>query len=392
MKFDFQRHFGVFIGTSPNDLFRLNVSALDGTDVLANDAAPLIEFVDFTEYCTEVMVSNGVSAMGTTIDLGMKTGTLVFSAEGVDPFAGYFIKVSSPIKLVLTGYPSGGSDTDWFQGFVKDIQRDTDANGITRVVITLGDQIEQLMSLETTISEIADQTFEQRWADIDLAVGSLINLNTSRTTSSTLFPGIDIFETALGDTILETMLGELGWLITTRFDVVVPMSRSYLATELSGLHKYEIKQEVTGSTSAIRIPATYINVGSSSADIISTINASLTWDPATVITMVDTDQADLYGNSTLDIELNLADEDNLSNWAFYALTLTGNQNIKSISVDGLNHRNMHLHEVYEMEPAECVLVNVQANGINVNENYLISKVTHMITPDTWQTDLELWRN
>jgi hypothetical protein len=392
MKFDFQRHFGVFIGTSPNDLFRLNVSALDGTDVLANDAAPLIEFVDFTEYCTEVMVSNGVSAMGTTIDLGMKTGTLVFSAEGVDPFAGYFIKVSSPIKLVLTGYPSGGSDTDWFQGFVKDIQRDTDANGITRVVITLGDQIEQLMSLETTISEIADQTFEQRWADIDLAVGTLINLNTSRTTSSTLFPGIDIFETALGDTILETMLGELGWLITTRFDVVVPMSRSYLATELSGLHKYEIKQEVTGSTSAIRIPATYINVGSSSADIVSTINASLTWDPGTVITMVDTDQADLYGNSTLDIELNLADEDNLSNWAFYALTLTGNQNIKSISVDGLNHRNMHLHEVYEMEPAECVLVNVQANGINVNENYLISKVTHMITPDTWQTDLELWRN
>jgi hypothetical protein len=257
----------------------------------------------------------------------------------------------------------------------------------------LGDQIEQLMSFETTISEIADQTFEERWADIDVAFGtSIANLNTSRTTSTTLFPGIDIFETALGDTILETMLGELGWLMTTRFDVIVPMSRSYLATELAGAHKYEIKQQVTGSMSGIRIPATYINVSSSSADIVSTINASLTWDPGTVITMVDTDQADLYGNSTLDIELNLADETNLSRWATYALTLTGNQNIKSISVDGLNHKNMHLHEVYEMEPAECVLVNVQANGISVNENYLISKVTHMITPETWQTDLELWRN
>jgi len=385
--FEFADHFGVFIGTSPNDLFRLNVSELDGTDVLANDAAPLIEYVDFAQYCTEVVVSNGVSAVGTTIDLGMKTGTLVFSAEGVDPFAGYFIKVNSPIKLVLKNYPTA-ADTDWFQGFVKDIQRDTDANGITRVVITLGDQIEQLMSFETTISVVADQTFEERWADIDVAVGTLINLNTTRTTSSTLFPGIDIFETALGDTILETMLGELGWLITTRFDVVVPMSRSYLATTLAGAHSYEIHQDVT----AHHIPPTYINVASSSADIVSTINASLTWDPGTTITMVDTDQADLYGNSTLDIELNLADSDNLSNWAFYALTLTGNQNIKSISVDGFDHRNMKLHEVYEMEPAECVLVNVQANGINVNENYLISKVTHMITPDTWQTDLELWRN
>jgi hypothetical protein len=389
--FNFDTDFGVFIGTSPNDLFRLNVSALDGTDVLANDVAPLIEYVDFAQYCTEVVVSNGVSAIGTTIDLGMKTGTLVFSAEGVDPFAGYFIKVNSPIKLVLKHYP-GGSDTDWFQGFVKDIQRDTDANGITRVVITLGDQIEQLMSLETTISVVADQTFEERWADIDVAVGTLINLNTSRTTGITLFPGIDIFETALGETILETMLGELGWLITTRFDVVVPMSRSYLATTLAGAHDYPITEAVSGGHAGAIIPATYINVGSSSADIISTINASLTWDPGTTITMVDTDQADLYGNSTLDIELNLADETSLSNWAFYALTLTGNQNIKSISVDGFDHRNMKLHKVYEMEPAECVLVNVQANGINVNENYLISKVTHMITPDTWQTDLELWRN
>ena len=386
--FNFDTDFGVFIGTSPNTLFRLNVSALDGTDVLANNVVSNIEYVDFSEYCTEVIVSNGVSAIGTTIDLGMKTGTLVFSAEGVDPFAGYFIKVNSPIKLVLKTYP-GGSDTDWFYGFVKDIERDTDANGTTRVVMTLGDQIEQLMSFETTISSIPDQTFQQRWADIDTAFGtSIANLNVSRTTSTVLFPGIDIFETALGDTILETMLGELGWLMTTRFDVIVPMSRSYLATTLAGAHEYEIHQDVTDH----HIPPTYINVASSSADIVSTINASLTWDPATVVTVVDTDQADLYGNSTLDIELNLADSDQLSNWAYYALTLTGNQNIKSVSVDALDHRNMKLHPVYEMEPAECVLVNVQANGINVNENYLISRVTHMITPNTWQTDLELWRN
>lgn len=386
--FNFDTDFGVFIGTSPNTLFRLNVSELDGTDVLANNAVSNIEYVDFSQYCTEVIVSNGVSAIGTTIDLGMKTGTLVFSAEGVDPFAGYFIKVNSPIKLVLKHYP-GGSDTDWFYGFVKDIQRDTDANGITRVVMTLGDQIEQLMSFETTISSIPDQTFQQRWADIDTAFGtSIANLNVSRTTSSVLFPGIDIFETALADTILETMLGELGWLMTTRFDVIVPMSRSYLATTLAGAHEYEIHQDVTAN----HIPPTYINVASSSADIVSTINASLTWDPATIVTVVDTDQADLYGNSTLDIELNLADSDQLSNWAYYALTLTGNQNIKSISVDAIDHRNSQLHNVYEMEPAECVLVNVQANGINVNENYLISKVTHMITPNTWQTDLELWRN
>ena len=386
--FNFDTDFGVFIGTSPNELFRLNVSPLNGTDVLADDVVPLVEYVDFSQYCTEVMVSNGVSAMGTTIDLGMKTGTIVLSAEGVDPLAGYFIKVSSPVKLVLKGYPAGGSDTEWFYGYVKGFQRDTDANGITRVVLEIGDQIEQLMSFETTISVVPDQTFEERWVDIDFAVGTSLPVNVSRVAGATVFPGIDIFETALGDTILETMLGNLGWLITTRFNTIVPMNRTYLATTLAGAHKYEIHQDVTDH----HIPPTYINVSSSSADIISTINASLTWDTGTVVTVIDNDQADLYGNSTLDIELNLTDESQLLSWANYALTLTGNQNIKSISVDALDHRNMKLHKVYEMEPAECVLVNVQANGINVNENYLISKVTHMITPNTWQTDLELWRN
>ena len=385
--FNFDTNFGVFIGTSPNTLFRLNVSELNGTDVLANDAVALVEYVDFSEYCTEVIVSNGVSAMGSVIDLGMKTGTIVLTGDGVDPLAGYFIKVNSPIKLILKSYPAA-ADTDWFYGYVKDIERDTDANGITRVVLTLGDQIEQLMSFETTITVVPDQTFEQRWADIDVAVGSALPLSVVRTAGVTSFPGIDIFETALGDTILETMLGNLGWLATMRFNTITPMNRTYLATTLAGAHSYEIHQDVTAN----HIPPTYINVASSSADIVSTINASLTWDPATTVTVVDTDQADLYGNSTLDIELNLADADMLTNWANYALTLTGNQNIKSVSVDALDHRNMQLHDVYEMEPAECVLVNVQANGINVNENYLISRVTHMITPNSWQTDLELWRN
>lgn len=385
--FNFDTDFGVFLGTSPTGLFRLNVSKLDGSDVLADDATPLIEYVDFSHLVTEVQVSNGVSAIGTTIDLGAKTGTIVMAAQDVDPLEGYFIKVSSPVKLVLKAYPTS-SDTDWFYGFVKAIERDTDSTGLNRVVLTIGDQIEQLMNFETTISEVADQTFEQRWADIDVAVGTALDLNTSRTAGGFTFPGIDIFETALADTILETMLGELGWLITTRFNTMVPMSHTYLTTTLAGAHDYEIHQDVTDA----HIPPTYINQSSSSDAIISTINAALTWDPATVFTLVDTDQADLYGNSTLDIEVNLADEGNLSNWAYHAMTLTGQQNIKALSVDAIDHRNSKLHPVYEMEPAECVLVNVQSGGTQINENYLISRVTHMITPNTWQTDLELWRN
>jgi hypothetical protein len=386
--FDFQDNFGVFIGTSPNTLFRLNVSPLNGTDVLANDSVPLVEYVDFSQYCTEVQIENGVSAIGTTIDIGYKGGTLILARQDADPLAGYFTKVGSPIQFTFKNYPFGGSNLNWFFAYIKSIQRDTDATGLTRVVINFGDQIEQLMNTETTISVATDQTFAQRWTSIYDVVAGELPVLTTKTASGFTFPGIDIFETPLRDTINETMQGELGWLVTGRLNGIYPMSHSYLTSTLEGAHSYEIHQDVTDH----HIPPTYINVSSDSQSIVSTINASLSWDAGTTFTIVDNDQADLYGNSTLDIAVNLADETNLSNWCYYAITLTGQQNIKALSVDGIDHRNAKLHDVYVMEPGECVLVNVQKGGISVNENYLISKVIHTITPDTWQTDLELWRN
>jgi hypothetical protein len=384
--FNFDQDFGVFIGTVANDLFRLNVSLLDGDDVLAGDAVPEIQYVDFAEFCTEVRVENGLTATGTSIDLGSKTGTIVLARQDADPLDGYFVKVSSPIKLVLKHYPSS-TDTDWFYGYIKSIERDTDADGISRVVLQIGDQIEQLMNTIATISVVADQTFEDRWAEIDAAAFAL-PVNSSRTAGGFTFPGIDIFEMPLAETITETMFGELGWLITTRKNIIAPMSHTYLTNTLAGVHKYEIHQDVTDA----HIPPTYINQASSSDAIISTINATLTWDTGTSITVTDVDQAELYGNSTLETSVNLADETNLTNWANYALTLTGQQNIKALTVDAVDHRNSQLHNVYEMDPAECVLVNVQASGININEKYLISKVIHNITPNSWLTDLELWRN
>jgi hypothetical protein len=387
--FDFQTNLGVNLLVSPLNGFRLNISALDGPDLLATDSAPDQEYVNFAQFCSEVIYSNGVTATGTTIDLGSKTGTIVLSAEDADPLEGYLLKISDLVAISLNDY-IGAGEVYVLEGVVKSIQRDTDSTGLNRVIINFGDQIEQLNSTEMTISEIADQTFSERWTAIDANLDLTLSLLKSGTLGEAefTFPGIDIFETAVGDTVLETMQGELGWLYTDNVGVIWPVCHGYLADQLDGPVSWTISNTVTST----EIPPTYINRSSSSDSIVSTINAALTWDPGTTISFTDTDQADLYGNSTLDVEVNLADETNLSNWAFYGLTLTGQQNIQALSLDAINHANSELYDVYYMNPTDCVLVNVQQGATSVNENYLISRVTHTITPNTWQTDLELWRN
>ena len=386
--FNFNSNFGVFIGTSPNTLFRLNVSLLDGADVLANDSVSNIEYVDFSSLVTEVHIENGVSAIGTTIDVGSKSGTIILARQDADPLEGYFTKVGSPIRLTLIDYPFPGSDLNWFFGYVKSIQKDTDATGLTRVVINFGDQIEQLMNTVATIAVATDQTFAQRWTSIYDLVAADLPVLTTMTASGFTFPGIDIFEMPLTETINNTMQGELGWLVTSRLNAIYPISHTYLKNTLAGAAYYEINTTVTSD----EIPPIYINQAADSEAIVSTINASLTWDAGTTSTITDTDQADLYGNSTLEIAVDLADQNQLDIWVSYAITLTGQQRIQALSLDGISHKDAELNSVYLMDPGECVLVNVQSAGTSINEKYLISKVTHAITPDTWQTDLELWRN
>lgn len=387
--FDFQTNLGVNLLVSPLNGFRLNISALDGPDLLGTDGAPDQEYVNFSHLCSEVIYSNGVTATGTTIDLGSKTGTIVLSAEDADPLEGYLLKINDLVAISLNDY-IGAGEVYVLEGVVKSIQRDTDSTGLNRVIINFGDQIEQLTSTEMTISEIADQTFSERWTAIDANLDLTLSLLKSGTLGEPefTFPGIDIFETAVGDTVLETMQGELGWLYTDNVGVIWPVCHGYLSEQLAGTPSWTISNTVTST----EIPPTYINRSSSSDSIVSTINAALTWDPGTTISFTDTDQADLYGNSTLNVEVNLADEANLSNWAFYGLTLTGQQNIQALSLDAINHENSELYDVYNMNPTDCVLVDVQQGATSVNENYLISRVTHTITPNTWQTDLELWRN
>lgn len=390
MRFGTKDHLGVKIQAGATGYFRWNFSRWDGGDTWAPDSAESFPFVDFNSVCSEIQISMGLTVQGYDAQPEGSQATIILVADDADPLDGLLIKVGNEVNLTLESYPSGTSSVPFWKGYVKSIQRDTDADGMNRVLITCGDRIEQLMSTVATISEIADQKFSDRWQSIYNAYpgSGLVLTGASPIYEEFTFPGIDIFEVPLQDTINETMAGEIGWLVVTRFGEIWPMSHGYLQHLLGQTAQYEIHQDVTDA----HIPPTYINQSSNTDGIISTVIARLTWDTATEVKVTNQDNADLYGNSTLEVELNLADETQLTNWANYALTLTDQDAIKALSVDAYDHRNMSLHKVYEWSPGTCVLVNVQAGLTNVNQNYLISKINHMITPETWVTDLELWRN
>lgn len=346
------------------------------------------EFINFAHRCSEIQTTNGVGAVGTTIDLGAKQATIILVAQDADPMDDRTLVIGTQIHLQVD-VPVFG-EIEWFKATVSGVQRDVDSEGLNRVIITLGDQIEQLTSSEVTIDALgADQNFYERWQAIQNSVLGDVPIDliyAVPTYAQFEFVGIDIFETALLDTVNETMAGELGWLVTNNQGTIYPFSHGALLTEL-GLPQWLINQDGSGHG----IPPTYINQGSDTQSIINTLNTALTWDPATIISVVDTDSRDLVGAKTLDVEVNLANASELLAFANYALTLSDQQNIKSLSFDCFNHRDGNLYELWQMQPGTCLQLDVRTGQLHVDENYLISRINHIITPNTWQTDLELWR-
>lgn len=394
-QFDIDHHFGVFIEAGDPTYFRWGVSSWNDGGVWAGNVFDYV-YTNFSSVCTEVTVSMGVSINGAQATPDGSTATIILTALNADPLDGMFIKNGNRVKFTLENYLPGETSHQWWLGWIKSIERDVDADGLNRVIINAGDQLEALTSIVGTISVVPDQTFAQRWdsigtAAIDAGYGHLDTSWTDPAYEQFTFTGIDIFEEPLADTITNTMNGECGWLIASPDGAVRPVSHGFLDYALS-LPSTSADAFFTADETDSHIAVTYINQAASTDTVVNNIKAALSWDAGTTVTATNQDAVDLYGLSTFDTTVDLANATQLTNWANYAVTLTGQQRIKALSVDAIAHKNRHLHNVYALYPFSLVNVNVTMGQTAIDENYIVNKITHHITPTTWLTDLELWRH
>jgi hypothetical protein len=391
-------HLGLFIEAGELGVFRLGVSELDGPDVF-DSSGRSFTYTDFSQYLTEASIDNGVSfdGMQATYDGANATITL-FDPEN-DPTEGYFIKVGNAIKLTLEDYVPSVSSQAFYIGTIKSIERIIDDIGNHTVRITAGDYVQSALSNAIDyLSIVTGLTAYGRlanvkaqipgWAATTDGINAYYAYMYGSSADSFVQGDYVIDGTSIADFINETTLNEAGWLVADTTGLPTFLPHKFLTDQLSATPVVTFSEDEIDSKIAI----SHLNRDSNTNSAINSYRVEATYDALTFFTGVNQDSIDLYGANHQDIAVNLDNDAEFQKYLDYLLTFTGQQKIKSISADAIHHKNRKLSDVWKLWPGQTVLVDVSMGTTTINENYVVSRVQHQISPDIWVTDVELWRN
>lgn len=386
-------HLGLFIEAGTPGAFRLGFSTLDGSDVLDGSGGSYT-YTDFSQYLTEATIDSGVSFDGIQASYDGNNATITLFNQDDDPLNGYVIKVGNAIKLTLENYVPSISSQPFYVGVIKGIERIIDAYGNHTTRITAGDRLQDTLSKTVDyISISAGLTAYGRLSNIGYPAITE-GLNTyyayvyGSSTDSFIQGDYVLDQVAIADYVNETVANEAAWLVADTLGEPTFLPHKYLTDQLSATPVVTFSENETDSHVAI----SYLNRDSNTNSAVNSYRIQDSYDPLTFVQDVNQDSIDLYGTNHQDLTLNLNDLTEYNRYLTYALTFTGQQKIKSISADAIHHKNRQLSDVWKLWVGNPVLVNVTMGSTVINENYVVSRVHHQITPDVWLTDVELWRN
>jgi hypothetical protein len=399
-------HLGVFfylnIDTSPAK-FRLGTSELGGPDVLGSSGSGK-SWQNLQTYTTEINVDNTITLTGIDPEYNGLTIDLVLTAD-TDIFSGTGFNVGTWIKITLENYVPGFTSYPIFYVKVRNYTKELDAYGMFIYQIQAADILQDVLG--TPLVDYDSSTISDEGAAIVNATSSIFAANplpipdfgnVTQLIQTDIPPGLgdwgyydtfNIVEGSLAEVIQPIVQGAAVWLFNTGNDpVIYGVGQRELATNAFRTPLLTFASDETDS----RIAVDRVSIAEDSTLIINDVLLSLSWDPLSTFQYVNQDLVDIYGRNRQELSFAYRDEAELTRYAEMLAAANKPQVIKSLSCDAIHHKNRHLSNVWELYPSSMVSVDINTDDLVVNQNYYVSGVKHTITPDGWNTTVELWRS
>jgi hypothetical protein len=400
--FNFHSDIKVELSTPPTNAFIIGISEIGGSNVLSGST---YSYTDITSLCTEINITNSVdfiSALGKPSESNI---SITVVGNTYDPRVNKTVLPGTPIKISARTW--AGAIGTWkivHHGRIRDITSVYNPE--------LKDQPEKNMvqfNLDSPMS-IASQSAltDADFLDGQWATARMAALCANAASNNPKFPSFATYndgggyigDVKMGDRII---YGEtFGSAFLECFDLVPYWGWLALDNQTSnpnGVLVYKTKNvDTPGGTQFLpldnantpfTIQINNIDLSSSTDDITNAWNVSPTWDSTDVYAYIDQDSIDLYGQKTLDIALNYSITEPLfnQNWAY---SLTDIDLIRSVSVSPINYDDGYLNNTAFVQAGlSYATLYFEDTDILIDDKYMISRVSHTITPEYWNTDLEL---
>lgn len=394
--FEQKNHLKVEIDVRSTSGFHLGFGIF-GTSKLGADGGTN-GYVNFNAKCSSININKGLSMNG--IDAQRDTTQGVITLNGsTDPLNDYINPIGR--NLYISVNDTGTTWVSLFSGNITSVDKSVDSDGNWVVTITATDRVQEYLS--TYVSALTagsivtgKSTFYERMEAFRTVINAIPSgyLDTTKCNppvggeASFVMPDLDIFETTLSDAFTSTLAADAAWLIQDKSGAIVPICHGWFKSTLSsGTPVITLGDSWTDA----HVGIDNIELSNDTSIMPNTYEATLTSDPLTVVNTKSQDAIDLYGAISQTVTLDLYDGAELQKYVDYALSVSSPKLVKSVSVDAIDHRNRKLSNIHIVEIADLVVFDFNANNLVITDKYFVTRIQHQITPDTWETQLELWR-
>jgi hypothetical protein len=387
--FDISKDIRVQFEVTDASAFILGLSKLNGVQTLGSSTAAT--WTDVVTDVVQVEIDRG-TAMENGIYSIPKPGSAQVQVQSDywDPYNNPQIHAGTYARIQFRPDP----DTDptyWltlFTGRVKSFNVTYDAFGNNLITFNLVDYLqewinERLGDISQGYEPVSYGTLFNvlgvYWPNVDV-VGTF--------TATSEFPDYTETELTVGDVINELNVGELGFVYAGQNGGLRNKSRLDIRAELDlGADFYF---STVHSTSSTHVCMTDLVLDSDSTDLPNTIKATKK-GTTSVRVKSNQDAKDLYGSIRSDVELNLYTADDMSLWLDFATAALNINRVKAVSHTAINRDGTVRSIVRAERLYKCVNVYYNKGNVELDDDYLITRVVDTITPDSWDVTLELWK-
>jgi hypothetical protein len=358
-----------------------------------SSGSEVVGWQELTCSVSSVSISNGLEIEQGLIRPEPATATIVFQDADFDPFVNSSIRAGTPIRVLVRPNPDT-APLVWellYQGKIDTSSASYNYDWVNTVTLNCVTNMRDILNY-TSIDGLttAASVYAYEYLDaMNLVGGFDIRTSTAPALRGYLLEGISSIDPVeFGSIVNQLMDTNLGALVyRPRNDATA--SWYYTNVEIGDLdtRDVDVAFQAYPSAAANRSDFSDISIGIDTDRVVNTVNFTTTLGYSNSVS--NSDSIALLGSIALDVETLHFNDADADAWASEFTFALPQRRVLAIQAPAVL-RSGQVNENLLREPLDVASVSVDNAMITIEDRYFISRVTHDITPDSWDTTFDLW--
>lgn len=343
---------------------------------------------------------------GLTVEQGLirpepAMARIVYTDQGYDPFVNTTVRSGTPVRVRIRPNPDTAPST-WvtlFQGKIDSATASYNYQWVNTVTLDCITDLRDYLNFTAQPPEDGSATLTTTSpcyaADYFTAMNTAYGTNLISASGAPALVGYELEgivsydPVPFGEIVNQLLDSNAGAIVYAPINVDPAQNYFYAWAEISNRTlDADVIFEAAASAEPLRAEFSDIVIGFDTGEVVNTVNYDTTLGYAN--TRTNADSVQLLGSIALDVTTLHWNDADADTWADLLALRLPERRVQAVTAPVLL-RAGQVNENLLRDPLDVATVSVNNSAIIIEETYFISRVQHILTPENWDTTLELWK-